>query len=143
MSWPMSMIKHARTAAALAALVATVSCASDPKPTADLVSAHTLVAQAEQSGAQQFASADLEAARSELQQADQNARDKPVLSIRLAQESSVDAPLALAHTRALKAEQALREVNSATATLQSESARDRPAPQASMPPAGAPPAQYQ
>jgi Domain of unknown function (DUF4398) len=132
MSLPMSMIKHARTATAVAALIATVGCASEPKPTADLVSAHTLVAQAEQSGAQQFASADLEAARSELKAADQNARDKPVLSIRLAQESSVDAQLALAHTRALKAEQALREVNSGTATLQSESARDRRATQAPM-----------
>ncbi|HEY4975222.1 MAG TPA: DUF4398 domain-containing protein, partial [Steroidobacteraceae bacterium] len=101
MSLPMSMKKHVRTATAAAALLATVACASDPKPTADLVSAHTLVAQAEQSGAQQFASADLEAARSELQQADQNARDKPALSIRLAQESSADAQLALAHTRAL------------------------------------------
>jgi hypothetical protein len=143
MSLPMSMIKHARTATAIAALVAAAGCASDPKPTAELATAHTLVAQAEQSGAQQFASADLEAARSELQQADQNARDKPVLSIRLAQESSVDAQLALAHTRALKAEQALREVNSGTATLQSESTRDRPAPQPPMPSAGAPPAQYQ
>jgi outer membrane protein OmpA-like peptidoglycan-associated protein len=66
MSLPMSMIKYARTAAALAALVATVSCASDRKATADLVSAHTLVAQAEQSGAQQFASADIEAAREQL-----------------------------------------------------------------------------
>jgi hypothetical protein len=143
MSLPMSMIKHVSAATAVAALVAIAGCASEPKPTADLVSAHTLVAQAEQSGAQQYASADLEAARSELQQADQNARDKPVLSIRLAQESSVDAQLALAHTRALKAEQALREVNSGTATLQNESVRDRPAAPAPIPAAAAPPGQYQ
>ena len=143
MSLPMSMIRHARVAAAAAALAVTVSCASGPKPNADLVAAHTLVSQAEQSGAQQYASASLEAARSELRQADQDAKDKPVLALRLAQESSVDSQLALARTHALKAEQALREVNSGTATLQSESEREHPAPAAPMPPAGTAAPQYQ
>src|ERR1700689_2447111 len=138
MSLPMSMKKHAPTAAAAAAVLASVSCASGPQPNADLVGAHTLVAQAEQSGAQQYASANLEAARSELRQADQDAKDKPVLAIRLAQESSIDAELALARTRALKAEQALKEVNSGTATLQSESERERPATVAPLPPATGP-----
>ena len=130
MSPPISMFKHAAiryvaTAAAAVAVLATASCASEPKPTADLAGAHTLVAQAEQSGAQQYASADLEAARSELRQADQDAKDKPVLSMRLAQESSVDAELALAHTRALKAEESLRQVNSGTATLPRGHAQQR------------------
>jgi hypothetical protein len=142
MSSPMSMIKHAGTAAAAAGLLVTVSCASGPQPTADLVGARTLLSQAEQSGAQQFASADLEAARSELRQADQEAKERPVLAMRLARESSVDAELALARTRALKAEQSLREVNSGTATLQSESERERPAPVEAMPPAAAQTPQY-
>jgi hypothetical protein len=136
-------IKYAATVVAAAAVLATASCASEPKPIADLAGAHTLVAQAEQSGAQQYASADLEAARSELRQADQDAKDKPVLAMRLAQESSVDAALALAHTRALKAEESLRQVNSGTATLQSESERERAQPVDSMPPSGAPTPQYQ
>src|ERR1700722_6673177 len=143
MSLPMSMKKHAANAAAAAAVLASVSCASGPPPNADLVGAHTLVAQAEQSGAQQYASANLEAARSELRQADQDAKDKPVLAIRLAQESSVDAELALARTRAVKAEQSLREVNSGTASLQSESERERPATAMPAPPANAQPPQYQ
>ena len=143
MSLPMSMRKHAATAVAAAAVLASVSCASGPPPNADLVGAHTLVAQAEQSGAQQYASANLEAARSELRQADQDAKDKPVLAIRLAQESSVDAELALARTRAVKAEQSLREVNSGTASLQSESERERPATAMPAPPANAQPPQYQ
>jgi len=143
MSLPMSMRKHAATAVAAAAVLASVSCASGPPPNADLVGAHTLVAQAEQSGAQQYASANLEAARSELRQADQDAKDKPVLAIRLAQESSVDAELALARTRAVKAEQSLREVNSGTATLQSESERERPATAMPAPPANVQPPQYQ
>jgi len=137
------MKKHVATAAAAAALLASVSCASGPQPHADLVGAHTLVAQAEQSGAQQYASANLEAARSELRQADQDAKDKPVLAIRLAQESSVDAELALAPTRAVKAEQSLREVNSGTASLQSESERERPATAMPAPSANAQPPQYQ
>ena len=143
MSLTMSMKKHVATAAAAAAVLASVSCAGGPPPNADLVGAHTLVAQAEQSGAQQYASANLEAARSELRQADQDAKDKPVLAIRLAQESSVDAELALARTRALKAEQSLREVNSGNASLQRESERERPATAMPAPPANAQPPQYQ
>jgi len=92
----MSMIRQAGVAAAATlVVVVAASCSSEPKPTADLAEAHTLVSQAEQSGAQQFASINLESARSELRQADQDAAtDKPVLATRLAQEASVDAELA-------------------------------------------------
>jgi hypothetical protein len=139
----MSMtITQARAAAAAAVLAAAVSCASAPRPTADLIGARTLVSQAEQSGAQQFASADLEAARSELRQADLDAKDKPVLALWRAQEASVDAELALARTRSVKAEQALREVESGTATLRSESERQR-SDAAPMSPPGPQTPQYQ
>lgn len=118
--------RHGRAVAAAAVVTAAIGCASAPKPNPDLIGARTLIGQAEQSGAQQFASSDLEAARSELRQADQDAKDQPVLSARLAQQASVDAELALARTRAVKAEQALNEVNSGTATLRSESERTQP-----------------
>jgi hypothetical protein len=86
-----------------------------------------MISQAEQSDAQQFASADLEAARSKLRQADQDERDnKSVLAAQLATESSVDAEVALARTRAIKAEQALAEVNAGTRTLNNESQRQAP-----------------
>jgi hypothetical protein len=133
----MSMISQAGVAAAAAVVLAAVSCSSGPRPTADLAGAHTLVAQAEQSGAQRFASINLETARNELAQADQDAAsDKPVLATRLAQQASVDAELALARTRSAKAEQALREVDSGTAALRSESERQSGAaqPAASQPP---------
>ena len=133
----MSMIQQLRarlTAAAVAAAVLSnlsiAGCAGAPKATADLAGAHTLVAQAEQSGAQQFDSADLETARSELRQADQDARDQPRVAIRLAQQSSVDAELALARTRALKAEEALRQIHADNATLQSEAEREHATPMA-------------
>ncbi len=122
----MSMIRHVPAPAAAALLIAATGCASGPRPNPDLVGARTLVTQAEQSGAQQFASSDLEAARSELRQADQDAKDQPVLATRLAQQASVDAELALARTRSAKAEQALKEVDSGTATLRSESERAEP-----------------
>jgi hypothetical protein len=141
----MSMIRQVGVAAAATLLVAAVSCSSGPKPTADLAEAHTLVSQAEQSGAQQFASINLEAARSELREADQDAAtDKPVLATRLAQEASVDAELALARTRSAKAEQALQQVNSGTATLRSESERQSNTPPPPMPPpAASQPPQFQ
>ena len=141
----MSMIRQAGVAAAATLLIAAVSCSSGPKPNADLAEAHTLVSQAEQSGAQQYASINLEAARSELRQADQDAAtDKPVLATRLAQEASVDAELSLARTRSAKAEQALRQVDSGTATLRSESERQSNAPPIPMPPpAASQPPQFQ
>jgi PBP1b-binding outer membrane lipoprotein LpoB len=111
-----------RSAAVLLVILA-AGCVSSPGPVAELSQAHTLIQQAEQSDAQQFASADLEAARSKLREADARANDQPDVSIRLAQESSVDADLALARTRAAKANQALADVNAGTATLRSETRR--------------------
>jgi hypothetical protein len=98
--------------ALMGALIAAAGCASAPKPTAELVQAHSLVDQAEQSGAPQFASADVAAARSKLQQA-----------LRSAQEASVDARVALARTNAAKAQAALRDVNAGTQTLRKETER--------------------
>jgi hypothetical protein len=141
----MSMIRQAGVAAAATLAVVVASCSSGPKPTGELAEAHTLVSQAEQSGAQQFASINLESARSELRQADQDAAsDKPVLASRLAQEASVDAELALARTRSAKAEQALQQVNTGTETLRSESERQSTmAPAPMTPPPVSQPPQFQ
>jgi hypothetical protein len=118
----MSPSQTIRAAAVLLVILA-AGCVSSPRPVAELTQAHTLIQQAEQSDAQQFASADLEAARSKIREADAAANDQPEVSIRLAQESSVDAQLALARTRAAKANQALADVNAGTATLRSETRR--------------------
>jgi hypothetical protein len=113
-------LKSICAAAASAGLLLSAGCASGPKPTADLTQAHTLISEAEQSGAQQYASADLVSARDKAQEAEQDAKSKPEMSIRLAQESSADAQLALARTRAAKAEQALKDVNAGTEALRNE-----------------------
>ncbi|MGH8231312.1 MAG: DUF4398 domain-containing protein [Steroidobacteraceae bacterium] len=119
-----TLIRGLRPVTAVA-LLAAISCAGTPEPRVDLAAPRSLVAEAERGGAQQYDSIDLETARSELRQAEQNAKDKPVLADRQSQEATVDAQLALARTRSAKAEQALREVNSGTATLESESERQQ------------------
>jgi hypothetical protein len=135
------MTRSTISVAALGALLAGVGCASAPPPNADLAQAHTLVDQAEQSGAPQFASADLATARTKLQQADQDARKEPERSMREAQEATVDARVALARTNAVKAEQALRDVNAGTQTLQNENNRNEAQQDSTMPATSAPPSQ--
>ena len=105
---------------ATAALVA--GCAHGPRPrppVADLASAHALVTQAEQSGAQVYDSSDLVAAQQELQQADNAANVRPVAAARLAQEASVDAQLAIARTHAAQEQNTLHQVNESLAVLRS------------------------
>ena len=132
----MAKTRKVHRVAASALLLAAVGCASTPTSVPDIAGAHALIAQAEQSDAQQFASADLESARSKVRQAEQQQHDnKPLVATRLAQESSADAELAMARTRAIKSEQALADVNAGTQTLRSESNRQEAGQSSSPPPA--------
>jgi Domain of unknown function (DUF4398) len=107
---------------ASAALLTLIGCASQPVP--EVAAARALVSQAEQSDTTQFASADLESARSKLRQAaDYEKNGKPVLAEQLAKESEADSQVAMARTRAIKAENDLNDVNAGTQTLKSESQR--------------------
>jgi hypothetical protein len=96
-----------------------LALATSPHPAAELARAHTLVDQAEQAGAQQFASSDLEAARNKLQRAEGKHTDRD-LAVRLADEAAVDAEVAAARTRAAKAQSALTQVNAGTESLRHE-----------------------
>lgn len=120
--------------AALGGLLAITGCASEPRPTAELAQAHSLVDQAEQSGAPQFASADLAMARSKLQQADSEAKGHPELSLRSAQEATADARVAIARTNSAKAQVALRDVNAGTQSLRNETNRQGGLNDAAAPP---------
>jgi hypothetical protein len=120
--------------AALGGLLAVAGCASGPAPTAELAQAHSLVDQAEQGGAPQFASADLATARSKLQQADSEAKSHPELSLRSAQEATVDARVAIARTNSAKAQVALRDVNAGTQSLRNETDRQSMMNDAAAPP---------
>lgn len=108
---------------AISALLGAAGCSGGPAPTAELARAHSLVEQADQSGAQQYASTDLAAARSKLQQADLDARKEPARSLGEAQEASADARVALARTSSGKAQAALRDVQSGNRDLQHEADR--------------------
>ena len=132
MMWEATM-SSVRLTGRLTSLAATVAllaaCASVPKPPppiADLSSAHALVSQAEQSGAQTYDDSDLVAAQQELQRADGAATDRPAAAARLAQEASVDAQLAMARTRATQEQNALHQVNENLAALRTV-AGDNPA----------------
>jgi hypothetical protein len=121
----MSNTPSIRGVTASAALLALLGCATTPRSVPDIAASHALITQADQSDAAQFASADLESARSKVRQADEYARQgKEVPATRLASEASLDAEVAMARTRAIKSEQALRDVNAGTQTLRNESNRN-------------------
>ena len=116
-----------------------LGCADNPRPqmpVADLASAHALVTQAEQSGAQTYDSADLLAAQQELQQADNASNARPLAAARLAEEASVDAQLAIARTRAAEEQNHLRQVNENLQVLRTATGEDAAAPPAPTPPGG-------
>ena len=122
------------TVMATAGLV--VGCAHTPKPqapTADLASAHALVAQAEQSGAQEYDRTDLVAAQQEVQEADNAAASRPVTAARLAREASVDAQLAIARSRATQAQNEAHKVNENLDVLRSAAEGHPVAPPPSSP----------
>ena len=123
-------------------LAVLAGCASGPPPqtTADLARANTLVAAAEQGGAQQYAAADLQAARDEAQQANQLATHDPERADELANEAAVDAKLASARVQNAQAQHGVKQLHQTLATLRSEEQRNlnEPAP-AAVPPANGSP----
>lgn len=117
------------------ALVA--GCASGPPrvTTADVARAQTLVAEAERSGAQEYAPTDLQKARDEAQQADQLAgHGDATQADRLANEAAVDAKFATAQAANGKAQHDLRDQRRTLQTLRDEEGRQLQAP--AGPPSG-------
>jgi uncharacterized membrane protein YccC len=116
------------------------ACASGPPPhtVADLARANTLVAAAEQGGAQQYAPADLQAARDEAQQANQLANNDPARADELANEAAVDAKLASARVQNAQAQHGVRQLRQTLQTLRSEERRNMNAPAAMPSPNGSP-----
>jgi hypothetical protein len=124
-----------------ASVLALTGCATEERhrQVADVARAQTLVEQAEQGGAQQYAAADLEAARNKLQVA-QNKKTDDEVAQRLAVESAADAEVAVARTRAAKAQQAVTQVNAGHETLRQEATVEQSAtsPSSTMPPSPPP-----
>lgn len=129
------------TASVTLALALLTGCATGPPPqtTADLSRANTLVAAAEQGGAQQYAAADLQAARDEAQQANQLASRDPSRADELANEAAVDAKLASARVQNAQAQHGLKQLHQTLETLRSEERRNTNAPATTTPPQGVAP----
>lgn len=108
---------------ALAVLTAATlaGCASEPKPTAELVRASTLVSEAEKSEAQHFAAADLQRARDELSNAQTaESAGKYDIARREAEKSAADADLASARASSGKAQQSAEQVRRSLDTLKEQ-----------------------
>lgn len=108
-------------AAAVLAGSALSGCASEPKPTAQLVRASTLVSEAQRSNAQRYAGADLQRARDELSDARHAEADhKYHAARRLADRAAADADLASARAASQKARQSADEVRHSLDTLREQ-----------------------
>ncbi|HEX5459134.1 MAG TPA: DUF4398 domain-containing protein [Steroidobacteraceae bacterium] len=108
---------------ALAMLTAATvgGCASEPKPTAELVRASTLVSEAEKSEAQHFAAADLQRARDELNNAQTaESAGKNDSARRYAERAAADADLASARAASGKAQQSAEQLRHSLDTLREQ-----------------------
>lgn len=100
-------------------------CATQgPQPTEEMTRARTLIEQADRSGAQRYAAADLQRAHDQLSNADKaNADKKYDDARRYAQSAAADADVAIARAGAGDAQHAAQEVAQSNETLRQESAR--------------------
>ena len=132
----MKFFQLTTTALLLAALG---GCASGPprQTTVDLTRARTLVAAAEQNGAQQYAAADLQAARDKAHEARHLASNDPKRADRLANEAAVDAQLASARAQDAQARHALTDMRRTLRTLRREENHNTGASAPGLTPGGA------
>ena len=106
--------------------IGAIGCATEgPKPTEEMTRARTLIEQADKSGGQRYAAADLQRAHDELRDAEKaNDARKYDEARRYAEAAEVDADVAAARANAGDAQQAAHEVQKSNDTLQSESDRN-------------------
>ena len=108
------------------ALLASVGCAStSPQLDSQFVKTQTSIEQAQRSGAQEYADAPLERARTSLKNARAAADRKDYdVAERLAHEAELDARLAAAQADNRKVQEALAEINESIETLRREITRN-------------------
>lgn len=132
------------SAVALLAAAAMGGCASQPKPTAQLVRASTLVSEAEKNEAQRYAAADLQRARDELSNAQTAESDgKYDSASRLADRAAADADLASARAASGKAGESAGQVRHSLDTLREQIQQQPPAPSGNTGPGASGPDQDQ
>jgi hypothetical protein len=134
----MSNLKISMGAAALASCLA--ACASGPMPNEKLAVAQASVQRAEQSGAQEFAPAELATARDKLARAeDASAKRDAGPATMLAEQANVDAELAEAIAGEHRSHQAATELDASLQALRQESQHAAPPPPPVQAPAPQPP----
>jgi hypothetical protein len=108
------------------AVVALAGCATHTqRPTPEIVRAQTLIDQAEKAGAQRYAAASLEQARTKLQEANTaDHKGKYDVARARATEAGADAELAAALASSGDAQRSAEEVAKSTETLREEAHRD-------------------
>ena len=112
-------------AAAMAAALCLVACASNPAADGQIAVAKESVARAEQSGAPQAAPTELAAARDKLAQAEKaNASHTLPLATQLAEQANVDAQVAEATALQQRSHKAAMDFDASMQTLQQESQRN-------------------
>jgi hypothetical protein len=113
---------------AIIAAAALAGCAASPDPKPEIESARTLVTQAEQSGAPEFASGEMQSARERLQMAEEaDAAHKDDDAQRYAAQAGVNAKLAMAKAAAAKADASAKESSRSVEALRDEANRPDPA----------------
>jgi phage tail tape-measure protein len=127
---------RASSIVALTVLAVAAGCATEPpRATTDEVArAQALIGEAEQSGAPQYAPADLQEARDKLAQATQLESNQPIEAQYLAKEAAVDAQLATARSSDSKAQRAVHDADENLMTLRNEEQRHETAPPPGPPP---------
>jgi hypothetical protein len=115
-----------RYASVAVTLLLLAACASEPKaPTHALQAAETAIASAEQARVAEYASLELNEARSKLTAARNEVKNENmVLAERLANESRVNAELASARTGAAKAAEVNDEMKQGTRDIEQEMQRN-------------------
>jgi septal ring factor EnvC (AmiA/AmiB activator) len=122
----MSYAKKVRAVPGAAMLLVLGACATSPEPVADVARAEAGIDQAEQAGAQEYGSVELDAARDKLTSARAAvAEGEMVLARNYAEEAALAADLAAAKTRTGKADAAVKELEDSIAVLREEIARNR------------------
>jgi predicted nucleic acid-binding Zn-ribbon protein len=111
----------------VAALALLAGCAATPEaPHQALARAEASIENAEQSGARQFGTEELDAAREHLSQARAAVeREEMIVAERYAERAALDAELATAMARNHKAQESVRELNESIEVLREEIARNR------------------
>lgn len=123
----MANTTKAGTATAVAAVVLLGGCAGTPEaPHQALARAEASINSAERSGARQYGTRELDAAREHLRQA-RTAVDQEEMAAaeRHAEKAALDAELAAAMARNQKARDSVRELNESIDILREEIARNR------------------